>query len=189
MANVPHIIIVGGGLAGLSAAIKVAEMGGSVDLFSVVPVKRSHSVCAQGGINAAKNLKGEGDSTWQHFDDTVYGGDFLANQPLVKAMCDAAPGIIDLLDRMGVPFNRTPEGLLDFRRFGGTLYNRTAFAGATTGQQLLYALDEQVRRHESEGKVRRFERHEFVSAVRDDSGRCRGIVAMDLASMKLDAFA
>ena len=86
-----------------------------------MPVKRSHSVCAQGGINAAKNLKGEGDSTWQHLDDTVYGGDFLANQPPVKAMCDAAPGIIDLLDRMGVPFNRTPEGLLDFRRFGGTL--------------------------------------------------------------------
>jgi succinate dehydrogenase/fumarate reductase flavoprotein subunit len=114
-------------------------MGGEVDLFSIVPVKRSHSVCAQGGINAAKNLKGEGDSTWIHFDDTIYGGDFLANQPPVKAMCEAAPGIIDLLDRMGVPFNRTPEGLLDFRRFGGTLYNRTAFAGATTGQQLLYA--------------------------------------------------
>ena len=87
-----------------------------------MPVKRSHSVCAQGGINAAKNLKGEGDSTWQHFDDTIYGGDFLANQPPVKAMCEAAPGIIDLLDRMGVPFNRTPEGLLDFRRFGGTLH-------------------------------------------------------------------
>ena len=87
----------------------------------------------------------------------MYGGDFLANQPPVKAMCDAAPGIIDLLDRMGVPFNRTPEGLLDFRRFGGTLYNRTAFAGATTGQQLLYALDEQVRRYESEGKVNKYE--------------------------------
>jgi len=115
----PRIIVVGGGLAGLSATIKIAELGGTVDLFSIVPVKRSHSVCAQGGINAAKNLKGEGDSTWQHFDDTIYGGDFLANQPPVKQMCDAAPGIIDLLDRMGVPFNRTPEGLLDFRRFGG----------------------------------------------------------------------
>src|SRR6266436_2830094 len=116
MAANPKIIVVGGGLAGLAAVIKIAEMGGHVDLFSIVPVKRSHSVCAQGGINAAKNLKGEGDSTWQHFDDTVYGGDFLANQPPVKAMCDAAPAIIDLLDRMGVPFNRTPEGLLDFRR-------------------------------------------------------------------------
>ncbi|MGH9503899.1 MAG: succinate dehydrogenase flavoprotein subunit [Terriglobales bacterium] len=188
MASNPKIIVIGGGLAGLAAVIKIAEMGGHVDLFSIVPVKRSHSVCAQGGINAAKNLKGEGDSTWQHFDDTVYGGDFLANQPPVKAMCEAAPGIIDLLDRMGVPFNRTPEGLLDFRRFGGTLFNRTAFAGATTGQQLLYALDEQVRRYESEGKVRKFEHWEFLSAVLDSSRVCRGICAMDLRSMEVRTF-
>lgn len=187
MAN-PRIIIVGGGLAGLSAAIKCAEMGASVDLFSIVPVKRSHSVCAQGGINAAKNLKGEGDSTWQHFDDTVYGGDFLANQPPVKAMCDMAPAIIDLLDRMGVPFNRTPEGLLDFRRFGGTLFNRTAFAGATTGQQLLYALDEQVRRFEAEGKVNKYESWEFLSAVLDSNRTCRGICAMDLRTMEVRTF-
>src|SRR5881296_792811 len=188
MASNPKIIVVGGGLAGLAAVIKIAEMGGHVDLFSIVPVKRSHSVCAQGGINAAKNLKGEGDSTWKHFDDTIYGGDFLANQPPVKEMCDAAPGIIDLLDRMGVPFNRTPEGLLDFRRFGGTLYNRTAFAGATTGQQLLYALDEQVRRYESEGKVKKFEGATFLSAVLDDAGVCRGICAMDLRSMEVKTF-
>jgi len=188
MASNPKIIVIGGGLAGLSAVIKVAEMGGHVELFSIVPVKRSHSVCAQGGINAAKNLKGEGDSTWQHFDDTVYGGDFLANQPPVKAMCEAAPGIIDLLDRMGVPFNRTPEGRLDFRRFGGTLFNRTAFAGATTGQQLLYALDEQVRRYESEGKVRKFEHWEFLSAVLDSNRVCRGICAMDLRSMEVRTF-
>ncbi|HEX3740169.1 MAG TPA: succinate dehydrogenase flavoprotein subunit [Terriglobales bacterium] len=187
MAN-PKIIVVGGGLAGLAAVIKIAEMGGEVDLFSIVPVKRSHSVCAQGGINAAKNLKGEGDSTWQHFDDTVYGGDFLANQPPVKAMCEAAPSIIDLLDRMGVPFNRTPEGLLDFRRFGGTLHHRTAFAGATTGQQLLYALDEQVRRYESEGKVKKYESWEFLSAVLDSKGTCRGICAMDLHSMEVRTF-
>src|SRR5499426_1614646 len=188
MAVNPKIIVVGGGLAGLAAVIKIAEMGGHVDLFSIVPVKRSHSVCAQGGINAAKNLKGEGDSTWQHFDDTVYGGDFLANQPPVKDMCEAAPGIIDLLDRMGVPFNRTPEGLLDFRRFGGTLYHRTAFAGATTGQQLLYALDEQVRRHEAAGLVRKFETWEFCSAALDEAGRCRGIVALDLRRMEVHAF-
>ena len=189
MAASPRIIVIGGGLAGLSAVIKIAEAGGTVDLFSIVPVKRSHSVCAQGGINAAKNLKGEGDTTWQHFDDTIYGGDFLANQTPVKAMCEAGPAIIDLLDRMGVPFNRTPEGLLDFRRFGGTLYNRTAFAGATTGQQLLYALDEQVRRHESEGKVRKYEGWEFLSAILDSKGVCRGIVAMDLRTMEVRAFA
>ena len=180
--RLPKIIVVGGGLAGLAAVIKIAEMGGNVDLFSIVPVKRSHSVCAQGGINAAKNLKGEGDSTWKHFDDTVYGGDFLANQPPIKDMCDAAPGIIDLLDRMGVPFNRTPEGLLDFRRFGGTLYNRTAFAGATTGQQLLYALDEQVRRYEVRGQGQEV-RALGVSCRRCSIGNrvCRGICAMDLA--------
>ncbi len=184
----PRIIVVGGGLAGLAAVIKIAEAGGSVDLFSIVPVKRSHSVCAQGGINAAKDLKGEGDSTDKHFDDTIYGGDFLANQTPVKAMCEAAPGIIDLLDRMGVPFNRTPEGLLDFRRFGGTLYQRTAFAGATTGQQLLYALDEQVRRHEAEGKVKKYEGWEFLSAVLDSKGVARGITALDLRTMELRSF-
>jgi succinate dehydrogenase / fumarate reductase flavoprotein subunit len=187
-ATTPRIVIVGGGLAGLSAAIKVAELGAHVDLFSLVPVKRSHSVCAQGGINSAKDLKGEGDSTWAHFDDTVYGGDFLANQAPVKKMCEMGPGIIDLLDRMGVPFNRTPEGLLDFRRFGGTLFNRTAFAGATTGQQLLYALDEQVRRFESEGKVKKYEYWEFLSAVLDSQRVCRGICAMDLRSMEVTTF-
>src|ERR1700693_691831 len=109
MPAVPKIIVIGGGLAGLSAVIKIAEMGAHVDLLSIGPVKRSHSACAQGGINAAKNLKGEGEATWIHFDDTVYGGDFVANKPPVKDMCEAAPGIIDLLDRMGVPFNRPPE--------------------------------------------------------------------------------
>src|SRR6202167_5302009 len=185
----PRIIVVGGGLAGLAAVIKIAEAGGSVDLFSIVPVKRSHSVCAQGGINAAKDLKGEGDSTDKQLDDTIYGGDFLANQTPVKAMCEAAPAIIDRLERRAVPFNRPPEGLLDFRRFGGTLYQRTAFAGATTGQQLLYALDEQVRRYESEGKVKKFEGWEFLSAIIDSKGIARGIVAMNLRSMELHAFA
>ncbi len=184
----PKIIVVGGGLAGLMATIRVAEAGIPVDLFSIVPVKRSHSVCAQGGINAAKNQKGEGDTVDKHFDDTIYGGDFLANQPLVKRMCEAAPDIIDLLDRMGVMFNRTPEGLLDYRRFGGTLYHRTAFAGATTGQQLLYALDEQVRRHEAEGRVKKFEGATFLSAVIDEGRVCRGICAMDLRTMEVNTY-
>src|SRR5690606_24860451 len=164
------VIVVGGGLAGLMSTIKLAEAGADVQLFSIVPVKRSHSVCAQGGINGAVNTKGEGDSPWEHFDDTVYGGDFLANQSPVKAMCEAAPGIIHMLDRMGVMFNRTDEGLLDFRRFGGTQHHRTAFAGATTGQQLLYALDEQVRRFEVQGLVTKYEGWEFISAIIDDEG-------------------
>jgi succinate dehydrogenase / fumarate reductase flavoprotein subunit len=184
-----RVIVVGGGLAGLMATIRAAEMGVAVDLFSIVPVKRSHSVCAQGGINGAVNTKGEGDSPEIHFDDTIYGGDFLAEQPPVKAMCYAAPGIISLLDRMGVMFNRTPEGLLDFRRFGGTRFHRTAFAGATTGQQLLYALDEQVRRFEVDGLVDKHEMWEFLGLVRDADGNCRGIVALDLVSMRIEAFA
>lgn len=182
------IIVVGGGLAGLMATVKAAESGASVELFSLVPVKRSHSVCAQGGINGAVNTKGEGDSPYIHFDDTIYGGDFLANQAPVKAMCEAAPGIIHLFDRMGVMFNRTPEGLLDFRRFGGTQHHRTAFAGATTGQQLLYALDEQVRRHEVAGLVTKFEGWEFLGTVVDDEGVCRGIVAQNLTSMEIKSF-
>lgn len=182
------IIVVGGGLAGLMATIKAAEEGTQVDLFSLVPVKRSHSVCAQGGINGAVNTKGEGDSPLIHFDDTVYGGDFLANQKPVKAMCEAAPGIIHLMDRMGVMFNRTPEGLLDFRRFGGTQHHRTAFAGATTGQQLLYALDEQVRRHEVSGLVTKYEGWEFLGIIQDDEGICRGVVAQDLYTMEIKSF-
>ncbi|WP_338470444.1 succinate dehydrogenase flavoprotein subunit [Niallia sp. XMNu-256] len=182
------VIVVGGGLAGLAATMKMAESGTSVDLFSLVPVKRSHSVCAQGGINGAVNTKGEGDSPMEHFDDTVYGGDFLANQPPVKAMCEAAPGIIHLFDRMGVMFNRTPEGLLDFRRFGGTQHHRTAFAGATTGQQLLYALDEQVRRYEVDGLVTKYEGWEFLGIVKDDDGVCRGIVAQNLQTMQIQSF-
>jgi succinate dehydrogenase / fumarate reductase flavoprotein subunit len=183
------IAIVGGGLAGLAAAMKIAEAGHDVDLISVVPVKRSHSVCAQGGINGAVNTKGEGDSPAKHFDDTVYGGDFLANQPPVKRMTDMAPEIIYLFDRMGVPFSRTKEGLMDFRRFGGTLHHRTAFSGASTGQQLLYALDEQVRRWEVAGKVNKYEGWEMLSLVLDDHQVCRGLVAMNLQNLELKAFA
>lgn len=182
------VAIVGGGLAGLMATIKAAEEGVNVDLFSIVPVKRSHSVCAQGGINGAIDTKGEGDSPALHLDDTVYGGDFLANQPPVKAMTDAAPSIIHMLDRMGVMFNRTPEGLLDFRRFGGTEVHRTAYAGATTGQQLLYALDEQVRKFEVEGLITKYESWEFLGAIIDDDGVSRGIVAQNITSHEIRSF-
>src|SRR5512132_1916749 len=186
--KVRRVIVVGGGLAGLMTVIKLCEAKVPVDLISLVPVKRSHSVRAQGGINASVNTKGEGDSPQVHLEETAYGGDILANQPPIKGMCEAAPGIVFMLDRMGVPFNRTPEGNLDFRRFGGTLYHRTAFAGATTGQQLLYALDEQVRRHEAEGKVRKHEHWEYLGMVKDSAGACRGIVAVDMRSMQMRAF-
>lgn len=181
-----QVVVVGGGLAGLSAAMKLAENGCKVKLFSVTKVKRSHSVCAQGGINAAMNLMGEDDSPYIHAYDTIKGGDFLANQPPILEMCLCGPKIIHMMDRLGCTFNRTPEGNLDFRRFGGTLYNRTAFCGASTGQQLLYALDEQVRRWEVKGSVEKFENHEFMRLVVDGEGRTRGIVYMDLFNLKLE---
>ncbi|ATW24413.1 succinate dehydrogenase flavoprotein subunit [Candidatus Formimonas warabiya] len=184
----PKIIVVGGGLAGLMATMKIAEKGIPVDLISLVPVKRSHSVCAQGGINAALDTKGEGDSVWEHFDDTIYGGDFLANQTPVKNMVEAAPGLIYTMDRMGVMFSRTPEGLLDLRLFGGVKKRRTAFAGATTGQQLLYCCDEQVRKHEAAGLVTKYEGWEFLSAVIDDQGICRGCIAQNLATLDIRSF-
>ena len=200
--KVRRVIVVGGGLAGLMTVIKLCEAKVPVDLISLVPVKRSHSACAQGGINASVNTKGEGDSAQVHLEETAYGGDFLGNQPPIKGMADAAPGIVYMLDRMGVPFNRTPEGLLDFRRFGGTLFHRTAYAGATTGQQLLYALDEQVRRWETmdvtdehgvslsgEKMVRKFEFWDFLQAIIDDKGNCVGCVAQDLKSMQIKHFA
>src|SRR5882672_6107520 len=165
-----RVSMIGGGLAGLAGSMKLAELGIPVDLISMVPVKRSHSVCAQGGINSVNDqTRQEGDTEWKHFDDSVYGGAFLNHQPLVKEMCDWGPKIIDLLDRLGVPFNRTPEGFRDQRRFGGTMFKRTAFAGATTGQQLLYSLDEQVRRWEVAGKVQKYEFWDFLAPVLDDS--------------------
>jgi succinate dehydrogenase / fumarate reductase flavoprotein subunit len=185
----PRILVVGGGLAGLACTMRLAELGVHVDLVSLVPVKRSHSVCAQGGINSVNALtRQQGDDEWKHFDDTVYGGDFLQHQPPVKEMAEWGPRVVDLMDRLGVPFNRTTEGFRDQRRFGGTLFKRTAFAGATTGQQLLYALDEQVRRREVEGQVKKWEFWDFLAPVIDESGRCRGAVCQDLVTMEFRAF-
>ena len=205
-----RVIVVGGGLAGLAAAVRIAESGLPVDLFSMVPVKRSHSVCAQGGINACNEVaRQQGYSEYQHFDETVFGGDFLADQHPVLEMANWAPKIIDLLDRMGVPFNRTGEGNRDLRLFGGSLFKRTHFAGATTGQQLLYALDEQTRRWEAEGRIRKYEFWEFLWPVMvegadssrevyantpasdaEDIGsrRCVGIVAQDMRTMQIRSF-
>lgn len=184
-----RVMIVGGGLAGLAATMKLAELGIEVDLMSLTPVKRSHSVCAQGGINSVNDQTRQvGDNEWKHFDDTVYGGDFLNHQPPVKEMAEWAPRVIDLMDRLGVTFNRTPEGFLDRRRFGGTLYKRTAFAGATTGQQLLYALDEQVRRWQSEGRVKLYEFWDFLGPVRAEDGTCVGCIAQDLSTMEIRSF-
>ncbi len=191
-ADEKRVIVVGGGLAGLAATIRIAEAGMPVDLFSMVPVKRSHSVCAQGGINACNEVaRQQGYSEYQHFDETLIGGDFLNDQHPVLEMTNWAPKIIDLLDRMGVPFNRSNEGFRDLRLFGGSLFKRTHFSGATTGQQLLYALDEQTRRFAAEGKVNKKEFWEFLWPIVEGAGenaRCVGIVAQDMRTMQIQSF-
>ena len=175
------IIVVGGGLSGLMATLKICEAGGEVDLFSYCPVKRSHSLCAQGGMNACMDTKGEHDSIYEHFDDTVYGGDFLADQVAVKGMCEAAPKLVQMFDRMGVPFTRTAEGVLDLRNFGGQKNKRTVFAGSTTGQQLLYAWVVQ-------GSVHEYIFWEFIKVIKNKEGVCRGVVAQNMNSMEIKAF-
>lgn len=185
MKSAKTITVVGGGLAGLAATMKLVEKGNKVNLVSVVPVKRSHSVCAQGGINSKSHNMGEGDSVEAHAYDTIKGGDFLGDQPPIFEMCYNAPHIIMTLEKIGVPFNRTPMGTLDRRRFGGTLYLRTTFTGASTGQQLLYALDEQVRRAEVKGLVQKFENHEFMRLVTNEDGVACGIVMMDIHTLDL----
>lgn len=181
-----EVIVVGGGLAGLSCAMKLAELGMYVKLVSITKVKRSHSVCAQGGINASFDAKLEGDSPLMHAYETIKGGDFLADQPPVVEMCLAAPGIIRMMERLGCPFNRTPEGNIDVRRFGGSLYHRTVFCGTSTGQQLLYTLDEQVRRYEVKGQIEKFENHDFLRLVLDENGCARGVILMDVFNLKVE---
>ncbi len=183
-----RVILIGGGLGGLWATLRLAEAGYAVDLFSLFPVKRSHSCCAQGGINAVLDIKGQRDSVQQHIVDTIKGGDYLGDQPPIKTMCEDAPGLIRTYDRMGVTFSRTPEGIMDQRLFGGVKNRRTAFAGATTGAQLLYSIDEQIRAQEGPAGVTKYEFWEFLSVVVDDTGVCRGIVAMNLKSMQVQAF-
>jgi len=185
----PETIVVGGGLGGLWAALRIAEAGFPVKLFSLFEVKRSHSACAQGGINACMDTKGQHDSVWQHVVDTIKGGAYLGNQPPVKSMCEDAPGLLRTFERMGVTFSRTAEGVMDLRLFGGVKNKRTCFAGASTGQQLLYGVDQHVRKLEDQGLVEKLEWWEFLSLVLDDEGRTRGIVAMDLRTMELRTFA
>lgn len=184
----PKTIVVGGGLGGLWATLRLVEAGVPVQLFALFEVKRSHSACAQGGINAVLDTKGQRDSVWQHIVDTIKGGAYLADQPPVKSMCEEAPGLIHTFERMGVTFSRTAEGLLDLRLFGGVRNKRTVFAGASTGQQLLYGVDEQVRRYEEAGLVEKREWWEMLSLILDGEGRCRGITALDLRTGEVEAF-
>ncbi|NGX63582.1 MAG: Fumarate reductase flavoprotein subunit [Candidatus Anoxychlamydiales bacterium] len=180
------VIVIGAGLAGLSCAMRLAQKNIFVYLVSLLPAKRSHSVCAQGGINAAISKK-DGDSPLKHAYETIKGGDFLAEQPPVVEMCLNAPSIIRMLDQIGCLFNRDKEGNIDFRGFGGTLHKRTAYVNSTTGQQLVYSLDEQVRKYETKNLVKRFENHEFLKLLQDENGKVSGAIIQNLNDLSIFA--
>ncbi|MGF7185969.1 succinate dehydrogenase / fumarate reductase flavoprotein subunit [Desulfitispora alkaliphila] len=181
------VIIVGGGLAGLTAAVRLAEKRIKVKIISLCPTRRSHSACAQGGINAVFDTIHQGDSTYEHFLDTIYGGDYLANQSSVKQMCESAPEIINYMIQMGVAYNRKENGELDLRMFGGGKKNRTVYAGTTTGQQMLHCCDEQVQKWMEQGMIEKYESWEFVSLIKDDN-RCNGVVVQNVDTLELKSF-
>jgi len=180
------VVVIGGGLAGLSCAMSLAEKNILVDLVSLMPARRSHSVCAQGGINAACKRDG-GDSPIIHAYETIKGGDFLADQPPVVEMCMAAPHIINMMDKIGCLFNREEDGSIAFRKFGGSLYRRTVYVDSTTGQQLIYSLDEQVRRLEEKGLIKRYENHEFIKLLKDENKRAAGVVLQNINDLSIFA--
>ena len=184
----PNVIVIGGGVAGLWAAIRTVEAKVHTQIFSVVPTRRGHSIGIQDGINAAFDLKGEGDNPEQHMKDTIENADFLVDQSAVRAMCEAAPGIVRVYDRMGVAFQRTVEGHVEQRKMNGSSCHRSAFVGSQTGRRLQYACDEQLRRLEGDGFLERFEHWEFLSLIQDAQGKAKGITAMELRTMEVRAF-
>ncbi|TQI66026.1 FAD-binding protein [Clostridium sp. KNHs216] len=179
------ILIIGAGLAGLSAALKAAEKQYRVLLISSMPSERAQSVMAEGGINAALDTKGENDSVEEHFKDTMQAGVYLADPNAVRALTKAAPDIVRRLVSLGVVFNRDEHGGIDLRNFGGQKKKRTAFAMSSTGKQIMTALIQEVRRQEAEENIIRYSDHSFVSLIQDDSNRCLGCVVLDNRTQEL----
>ncbi len=174
------VIVVGTGLAGASAAATLAELGYQVDAFTFHDSpRRAHSIAAQGGINAAKNYRGDGDSVHRLFYDTIKGGDFRSREANVHRLAEVSVDIIDQMVAQGVPFAREYGGMLDNRSFGGAQVSRTFYARGQTGQQLLLGAYQQLARQIGLGGVRLFNRTELVDVVTID-GRCAGIVVRDL---------
>ena len=183
------IIVVGTGLAGASAAATLAELGYQVDAFTFHDsARRAHSIAAQGGINAAKNYKGDGDSVFRLFYDTIKGGDFRSREANVYRLAQVSLNIIDQMVAQGVPFAREYGGLLDNRSFGGAQVSRTFYARGQTGQQLLLGAYQQFSRQVGLGGVRLFNRMELVDIVVVD-GRCAGIVCRDLVTGEFSSHA
>lgn len=180
------VIVVGTGLAGGSAAATLAELGYNVKAFAYQDSpRRAHSIAAQGGINAAKNYQGDGDSDYRLFYDTVKGGDFRAREANVYRLAEVSANIIDQCVAQGVPLARDYGGLLDNRSFGGTQVSRTFYAKGQTGQQLLLGCYSAMNRQIARGKIDMFNRHEMLDIVVVD-GKARGIIARDLITGKIE---
>ena len=181
-----EIIVVGTGLAGSSAAATLAELGYKVKAFCYQDSpRRAHSIAAQGGINAAKNYKNDGDSVYRLFYDTIKGGDFRAREANVYRLAEVSVNIIDQCVAQGVPFAREYGGLLDNRSFGGAQVSRTFYARGQTGQQLLIGAYQALERQIGLGNVQMYSRHEMLDVVTID-GKARGIIARDLVTGKLE---
>ena len=176
------VIVVGTGLAGGSAAATLAELGYNVKTFCYQDSpRRAHSIAAQGGINAAKNYQGDGDSSYRLFYDTVKGGDYRSRESNVYRLAEVSGNIIDQCVAQGVPFAREYGGLLDNRSFGGVLVSRTFYAKGQTGQQLLLGAYSAMNRQINRGKIKPYNRHEMLDIVKVD-GKARGIIARDLVT-------
>jgi len=180
------VIVVGTGLAGGSAAATLAELGYNVKAFCFQDSpRRAHSIAAQGGINAAKNYQGDGDSTYRLFYDTVKGGDYRSREANVYRLAEVSANIIDQCVAQGVPFAREYGGLLDNRSFGGVLVSRTFYAAGQTGQQLLLGAYSALNRQIGRGKVKMYNRHEMLDVVIVD-GKARGIIARNLVTGEIE---
>ena len=180
------IIVVGSGLAGSSAAASLAEMGYNVKVFCFQDSpRRAHSIAAQGGINAAKNYKNDGDSTYRLFYDTIKGGDYRAREANVHRLAEVSASIIDQCVAQGVPFAREYGGLLDNRSFGGTQVQRTFYAAGQTGQQLLLGAYSALSKEIAKGTVKMYNRHEMMDVVVVD-GKARGIIARNLVTGQIE---
>jgi succinate dehydrogenase / fumarate reductase flavoprotein subunit len=187
------IIVVGTGLAGASAAATLGEAGYVVKSFCYQDSpRRAHSIAAQGGINAAKNYKGDGESVYRLFYDTIKGGDYRSRESNVYRLAEVSVNIIDQCVAQGVPFARDYGGLLDNRSFGGVQVSRTFYARGQTGQQLLIGAYQALERQVAAGTVKCYTRHEMVELITVDTGdgveRARGIIVRDMITGELETY-
>ncbi|MBR1748084.1 MAG: FAD-binding protein, partial [Clostridia bacterium] len=178
MVSEPLVNVIGAGIAGMSAAIRLAEAGYRCNLVSLQASERAQSVLAEGGINAALDTMGEGDEVKNHIEDTLKGGCYLASERAVENLCRNAPDTVRRLQALGVPFN-TVGGKIQLRNFGGQKKKRTAFSKTATGKMICSALIDEVRKYEARGLIERYSHHELYS-LRLSEGACVGCVVVDV---------